>query len=40
MLRILRLGCSFDVHGPPELIDHLRDVAARVIHGVSGDRSP
>jgi predicted DNA-binding transcriptional regulator YafY len=40
MLRILRLGCSFDVHGPPELIDHLRDVAARIIHGAPGDRSP
>lgn len=29
-LRILRLECSFDVHGPPELIEHLRDVARRV----------
>jgi predicted DNA-binding transcriptional regulator YafY len=28
--RILRLGCAFDVHGPPELIEHLRDVGARV----------
>jgi predicted DNA-binding transcriptional regulator YafY len=32
--RILRLGCSFDVHGPPELIDHLRDVATRVARSV------
>ncbi|MGL5909661.1 MAG: helix-turn-helix transcriptional regulator, partial [Phycicoccus sp.] len=29
-LRILRLECSFDVHGPPELVEHLRDVAQRV----------
>jgi hypothetical protein len=33
-LRILRLHCSFDVHGPTELIDHLRDVAAEVVRSV------
>jgi predicted DNA-binding transcriptional regulator YafY len=36
-LRILRLGCSFDVHGPPELIDHLRNVAARVARSVPAE---
>jgi predicted DNA-binding transcriptional regulator YafY len=38
-LRILRLGCPFRVHGPPELIGHLRDVAARVTFGVPPDGS-
>ena len=28
--RILRLNCSFEVHGPPELVEHLYDVAARI----------
>ena len=33
-LRILRLRCPFHVHGPPELISHLQDVAARVTSSV------
>jgi predicted DNA-binding transcriptional regulator YafY len=27
--RLLTLGCEFEVHEPPELVDHLRTVAAR-----------
>jgi len=27
--RLLALGCEIDVHEPPELVDHLRDLAAR-----------
>jgi predicted DNA-binding transcriptional regulator YafY len=27
--RLATLGCEFDVHGPPELIDHIRTLAAR-----------
>jgi hypothetical protein len=27
--RLATLGCEFDVHGPPELIDHFRTLAAR-----------
>ncbi|HKA69920.1 MAG TPA: WYL domain-containing protein [Actinomycetes bacterium] len=29
-LAILRLGCDVDVHGPPELIEHLRAVTGRL----------
>lgn len=29
-LRVAMLGVEFEVHGPPELVDHLRDLAARV----------
>lgn len=28
--RLIMLGCEFDVHEPPELLDHLAAVAARV----------
>jgi hypothetical protein len=28
--RLIRLGCEFEVHSPPELIDHLAELAARV----------
>ncbi|UMO99554.1 YafY family protein [Amycolatopsis sp. EV170708-02-1] len=31
--RILGLGCEFTVHEPPELIDHLREMAARAQRG-------
>ena len=29
-LRLLQLGCDFEVHGPPQLLDHLRIAAARL----------
>ena len=35
-LGILRLQCSFDVHGPTELIDHLHNVAAEIARSVPG----
>jgi len=28
--RLIRLGCEFEVHSPPELIDYLAELAARV----------
>lgn len=33
--RLLGLGCEFTVHEPPELIDHLREMAARVTRGIA-----
>jgi predicted DNA-binding transcriptional regulator YafY len=30
--RLLMLGCPFEVHEPPELIEHLRALAARATH--------
>lgn len=27
--RLLTLGCEFEAHEPPELVDHLREVARR-----------
>ncbi len=36
--RLIMLGCEFDVHEPPELIDHLAAVAARV--GRAADPGP
>ena len=35
-MRILRLQCPFDVHGPAELIDHLRGVASELARSVPG----
>ena len=29
-LSILRLGCEFDVHGPPELVEHLHAITHRL----------
>jgi predicted DNA-binding transcriptional regulator YafY len=34
-LRLLQLGCPFRVHGPPQLIEHLRHVADRIRNGTS-----
>ncbi|QFU90074.1 YafY family protein [Amycolatopsis sp. YIM 10] len=35
--RLVMLGCEFEVHGPPELIAHLREISARVTRGVGCD---
>ena len=32
--RLIRLGCEFEVHSPPELIDHLAELAARVARAI------
>jgi hypothetical protein len=29
-VRLIRLSCEFKVHSPPELIDHLAELAARM----------
>ncbi|MFC4911232.1 helix-turn-helix transcriptional regulator [Actinomadura gamaensis] len=34
--RLLMLGCPFEVHGPPELASHLRDLAARAAAAATG----
>ncbi|MEV0195362.1 WYL domain-containing protein [Nonomuraea sp. NPDC050691] len=34
--RLLTLGCEFEVHEPPELLEHLRDVGARALRA-TGD---
>ena len=34
-LHLLRLGCRFHVHGPPQLVEHLRDAAARIQAGTT-----
>jgi predicted DNA-binding transcriptional regulator YafY len=34
-LRLILLGCDFTVHHPPELIDHLRTLGARLTRAVS-----
>lgn len=36
--RLATLGCEFDVHEPPELVDYLRDLAGRVGRGVAENR--
>jgi predicted DNA-binding transcriptional regulator YafY len=33
-VRLLRLGCEFEVHSPPELIDHLAELAARAARAI------
>ncbi|KZB84275.1 helix-turn-helix transcriptional regulator [Amycolatopsis regifaucium] len=33
--RLLGLGCEFTVHEPPELLGHLREMAARMHRGIS-----
>ena len=38
--RLIRLGCEFDVHEPPELLDHLAAVAARVGHATGRGPRP
>ncbi len=32
--RLVTLGCEFEVHEPPELVDHLREMAARTLRAV------
>jgi predicted DNA-binding transcriptional regulator YafY len=32
--RLIRLGCEFEVHSPPELVDHLAELTARVARAV------
>ncbi len=32
--RLIRLGCEFEVHSPPELIDHLAQLADRVMRAI------
>jgi predicted DNA-binding transcriptional regulator YafY len=32
--RLIRLGCEFEVHSPPELIDHLAELATRVARAI------
>jgi len=32
--RLIRLGCEFEVHSPPELIDHLAQLAGRVMRAI------
>ncbi|NRQ34850.1 YafY family transcriptional regulator [Nonomuraea sp. NN258] len=32
--RLLALGCEFEVHQPPELVDYLREMAARTLRSV------
>ncbi|MDL4774860.1 helix-turn-helix transcriptional regulator [Actinomadura xylanilytica] len=34
--RLIRLGCPFEVHGPPELVEHLREIAERVSRAAGG----
>ncbi|RFU39772.1 WYL domain-containing protein [Actinomadura logoneensis] len=34
--RLLMLGCRFEVHSPPELADHLRDLAIRAAAAAGG----
>ncbi len=36
-LRLLTLGCEVEVHGPPELVDHLRTMAGRAHRATCGD---
>jgi predicted DNA-binding transcriptional regulator YafY len=36
--RLFMLGCAFEVHEPPELVDHLRALGTRALHAVQ-DRS-
>jgi predicted DNA-binding transcriptional regulator YafY len=32
--RLIRLGCEFEVHSPPELVDHLAELAARLARAI------
>ena len=32
--RLVTLGCEFEVHEPPELVEHLREMAARTLRAV------
>jgi predicted DNA-binding transcriptional regulator YafY len=32
--RLIRLGCEFEVHSPPELVDHLAELTARVARAI------
>ncbi|MFI0356370.1 helix-turn-helix transcriptional regulator [Actinomadura sp. 9N407] len=34
--RLIMLGCAFEVHGPPELIDYLREMGARATRAAGG----
>ncbi|WP_275936255.1 WYL domain-containing protein [Sinosporangium album] len=34
VFRLVMLGCEFEVHGPPELVDYLREMAARTLRAV------
>ena len=34
-LRLLTLGCEFEVHEPPELVEHLRQLGARATRAAS-----
>jgi predicted DNA-binding transcriptional regulator YafY len=34
-MRIAMLGCDFEVHGPPELVDHLSAMGERIARGVA-----
>lgn len=36
-MRLLTLDCEFDVHEPPELITHLRTLAARADRATRAD---
>jgi hypothetical protein len=33
---LIRLGCEFEVHEPPELVDYLRELGARVSRAARG----
>ncbi|WP_163506241.1 helix-turn-helix transcriptional regulator [Fodinicola acaciae] len=37
--RFVQLGCEFEVHGPPELAEHLRQLGGRVLRGVGAQIS-
>ena len=32
--RLIRLGCEFEVHSPPELVDYLAQLAGRVMRAI------
>jgi predicted DNA-binding transcriptional regulator YafY len=34
--RLTTLGCDFEVHDPPELVDHLRALGDRLTRAVGG----
>jgi predicted DNA-binding transcriptional regulator YafY len=38
--RLTSLGCDFTVHGPPELVEHLRGLAERITHSVRSAGRP
>ncbi|MFG2001517.1 helix-turn-helix transcriptional regulator [Spirillospora sp. NPDC048911] len=37
---LLLLGCEFEVHEPPELIDHLRELSGRALRASGGTAAP